>query len=99
MAVSQSDVLRIAALARLRVPNDQLPTLVDQLNGILAHMDVLTQVDTITVAPTEGGGEHGMPLRDDVVAPIPMRSTAEALTAESHDSFIIVPRLSTHGDL
>jgi aspartyl-tRNA(Asn)/glutamyl-tRNA(Gln) amidotransferase subunit C len=97
MAVTESDVRKIASLARLRVPDEQLPSLVDQLNGILGHMDVLTRVDTTTVTPTAGVGADGMPLRDDVVAPVTMQSTAEAMTAETRDGFTLVPRLSSHG--
>jgi len=97
MAVTDADVQKIAKLARLRVDDAQLPTLVEQMNGILGHMEVLARVDTSAVAPTTAVGADGMPLRDDVVAPIPMHATAEALTAESRDGFILVPRLSTHG--
>jgi aspartyl-tRNA(Asn)/glutamyl-tRNA(Gln) amidotransferase subunit C len=97
MAVTESDVRTIAALARLRVTDDQLPALVEQMNDILGHVDVLTRVDTATVTPTSGVGADGMVLREDVVNPIPMRSTADALAAESRDGFILVPRLSTHG--
>lgn len=97
MAVTEADVRKIASLARLRIADDQLPALAQQMNGILGHMDVLTNVDTTSVAPTAGIGADGMPLRDDVVAPIKMQSTAEALTAETRDGFILVPRLASHG--
>jgi aspartyl-tRNA(Asn)/glutamyl-tRNA(Gln) amidotransferase subunit C len=99
MAVTESDIQKVATLARLRLSPDQLPGLVTQLNDILGHMDVLRQIDTTTVPPTTGVNTAGMPLRDDTVAPIPMRSAAPALTAESRDGFILVPRLSTHEDV
>jgi aspartyl-tRNA(Asn)/glutamyl-tRNA(Gln) amidotransferase subunit C len=99
MAVSESDVQKIAKLARLHVADDQLLTIANQLNDILSHMDVLQNVDTTSVTPAASMAANGMPLRDDVVAPIPMHSTAAQLTAESRDGFILVPRLSTHGDV
>jgi len=99
MAVSESDILKIASLARLRIEAGQVATLTDQLNNILGHMNVLSRVETGDVVPTAGIGADGMPLRADVVAPGPMQSTAAALTAESRDGFILVPRLSTHGDV
>ena len=98
MAVTESDVRKIATLARLQVPSDTLPTLVTQLNDILGHMDVLGKVDTTNVSPTTAVGAASMPLREDLADPIPMNATAAELTAESRDGFIIVPRLSTHGD-
>lgn len=97
MAVTESDVRAIASLARLHVTDDQLPSLVEQMNNILGHVDVLTRVDTTTVTPTSGVGADGMVLREDVANPIPMRSTADALAAESRDGFVLVPRLATHG--
>jgi aspartyl-tRNA(Asn)/glutamyl-tRNA(Gln) amidotransferase subunit C len=97
MAVTDLDVRTIASLARLRITDDQLPSLVEQMNNILGHVDVLTRVDTTTVTPTSGVGADGMILREDVVNPIPMGSTADGLAQESRDGFILVPRLSTHG--
>ncbi len=99
MAVTESDVLKIAGLSRLSVTEEQLPTLVAQLNDILGHMDVLGRVDTTGVAPTAGIGTSGMPLRDDVVAPVSLACPVTALTAEPRNGFILVPRLSTHGEL
>jgi aspartyl-tRNA(Asn)/glutamyl-tRNA(Gln) amidotransferase subunit C len=101
MAVSAADVLKVADLARLHVDEAQLDTLVTQLNGILAHMDVLNRVDTSAISPMVGGilGSAGMRLREDVVAPVPLNVPAPALAAESRDRFICVPRLATHEDL
>jgi len=99
MAVTESDVRKIASLARLQLTSERLPTLVAQMNDILGHMEVLRQVDTSNVTPTTVVGAGGMPLRDDTVAPIPMHAKPSALTAESRDGFILVPRLSTHGDV
>ena len=99
MAVTETDVRKIATLARLQLPHETLATVVTQLNDILGHMDVLNKVDTTSVAPTTAVGGTGMPLRDDTVAPIPMQATPAELTAESRDGFILVPRLSTHGDV
>ena len=41
MAVTLDDVRRIAALARLSVPDERAAALVAELNTILEHMDVL----------------------------------------------------------
>lgn len=99
MAVTDADVRTIAELARLSVPDTAVRSLTAELNGILAHMDVLQQVDTASVVPTAGIGADGAPLRGDAVSPPPMHATAQSLTAESRDGFILVPRLSTHEEL
>jgi aspartyl-tRNA(Asn)/glutamyl-tRNA(Gln) amidotransferase subunit C len=96
MAVTEADVRTIASLARLRISDEQLPSLVEQMNGILGHVDVLAKVDASRVATAVGEKTPGMSLRDDTVAPIPMQISAEGLTSQSRDGFILVPRLSTH---
>jgi len=45
MAVTPEDVRRVAQLARLGIPDADLIAYVGQLNGILAHMEVLQQVE------------------------------------------------------
>lgn len=45
MSVSEPDVRHIAALARLELDAERIGSLVRELNGILAHMDVLQAVD------------------------------------------------------
>ena len=99
MAVTESDVRKIADLARLSLDEAELPVMTAQLNSILSHMDVLQQVDTASVEPVAGIGADGAPLRGDAVDPYPMTMTAPMLTAESRDGFILVPRLATHEEL
>ena len=95
MAVSESDVRNIALLARLGVENADVPALVDQLNGILAHMDVLQSVDIgdalDAVVP------EGMELRPDENTPVPLARERGDFAPEFRDGFFLVPRLATHG--
>ena len=44
MSVTNDDVRHIAALARLGLEPDRVALLATELNGILAHMDVLAGV-------------------------------------------------------
>lgn len=98
MAVTREDVLHIAELARLGVDNTRAEELTNELSAILEHMEVLSQVDTKTVALTAGVGAGGTPLRrDDRVAPL-MEGTLELFSPSMRDGFFIVPRLATHED-
>ena len=99
MAVTEADVRKISDLARLSLADTELPSITAQLNSILSHMDVLTQIDTSSVEPVAGIGADGAPLRGDSVAPIPMTTTAPMLAPQSRDGFILVPRLTTHEEL
>ncbi len=95
MAVTRDDVRHVAGLARLGISDDALETYVSQLNGILGHMEVLAKVKTDGV---ETPAEQGMPLRDDVVNPVPLARALAEFAPKVRDGFILVPRLATHED-
>jgi aspartyl-tRNA(Asn)/glutamyl-tRNA(Gln) amidotransferase subunit C len=98
VAVTRDDVLHIAELARLGVDSARADELTKELSAILAHMEVLSQVDTTAVAATAGIGAEGTPLRPDVgVAPL-MERTLGSFAPVMRDGFFIVPRLATHED-
>jgi aspartyl-tRNA(Asn)/glutamyl-tRNA(Gln) amidotransferase subunit C len=98
MAVTREDVLHVASLARLALDESAVPRLVSELNGILAHMEVLRKVDTKGVIGAEGVGDAGMSLRADGGPPYPLAHGREEFAPEMRDAFFIVPRLSTHED-
>ena len=98
MAVTRDDVLHIAELARLGVDGERADELTKELSAILAHMEVLSQVDTSSVPITAGIGAGGTPLRPDVGAPPLMQGTLESFAPAMRDGFFIVPRLATHED-
>jgi aspartyl-tRNA(Asn)/glutamyl-tRNA(Gln) amidotransferase subunit C len=98
MAVTREDVLHIADLARLGIDAARADELTKELSAILAHMEVLSQVDTAQVALTSGVGSGGTPLRpDERVTPL-MEGTLESFAPSMRDGFFIVPRLATHED-
>ena len=60
MAVSIDDVRHIAALARLGLSDERAASLVNELNGILTHMDVLARVKTDDIEPVTGIGASAL---------------------------------------
>ncbi|MFO7171466.1 MAG: Asp-tRNA(Asn)/Glu-tRNA(Gln) amidotransferase subunit GatC [Bacillota bacterium] len=60
MAISRAEVEHIARLARLGLSEEEMEALTEQLGRILAHMEVLRQVDTRDVPPTY----HVLPLQN-----------------------------------
>lgn len=60
VAVTPDEVLRIAALARLQLDRESLDRWVGELNGILAHVERLAELDTDTGStdrdPVSGSG-------------------------------------------
>lgn len=93
MSISGEDVRHIATLARVGVDDARIPSLVEQLNGILAHMDVLQSVELPTDQPDEIAG---MPLRSDVPAGTSLHTAREQFAPAMRDGFFLVPRLATH---
>jgi aspartyl-tRNA(Asn)/glutamyl-tRNA(Gln) amidotransferase subunit C len=98
MAVSLADVRHIAALARLGLSDERASALVGELNGILAHMDVLAKVDTGSVEPVIGIGASGTPLREDTGPSVALSHAIETLAPKFEQRFFLVPRLATHED-
>lgn len=98
MSVSRDDVLHIAELARLGIDAARADALTAELSGILAHMEVLSQVDTTQIPPAAGVGAGGTPLRPDTTIPPLMERTLESFAPAMRDGFFIVPRLATHED-
>jgi aspartyl-tRNA(Asn)/glutamyl-tRNA(Gln) amidotransferase subunit C len=95
MSVGYDEVRRIAALARLGIPDDRVPVLAKELSGILAHMAVLQRVEARSTSPEPT--TNSSPWRVDEGPPIPLLRPLEAFAPVVRDGFLIVPRLATHG--
>lgn len=98
MSVTEDEVRHVATLARLGLDESRIPTIAAELNGILAHMEVLSKVDTSIVGPVTGVGAAGTPLRVDGGNQIPLARPREAFAPAMRDGLLLVPRLATHED-
>lgn len=67
MSLDKDTVARIARLARLKVPEEELSTLAGELSGILAWIEQLNEVDTKDVAPLASVSDVTLPMRADKV--------------------------------
>ncbi len=99
MAVTLDDVRHVAALARLGLADERAVALVAELNAILGHMEVLSSVDTSSVADSPSSGKAApVELRADEGPPIPLGRPRETFAPSMKDGFFLVPRLATHDD-
>lgn len=96
MPVTHDDVHHVAELARLAIGDERLDNLVAELNGILTHMDVLSQVDTSAFDNNVSLPVDGTPLRSDSSGPLTMLASRESFAPVMRDGFFLVPRLATH---
>jgi len=67
MSLDKETVARIARLARLKVPEEELVPLAGELSGILAWIEQLNEVDTKDVAPLASVSDVTLPMREDKV--------------------------------
>ena len=67
MALDKDTVARIARLARLKVPDEELGALAAELSGIFAWIEQLNEVDTSGVEPLSSVSNVTLPLRADKV--------------------------------
>jgi aspartyl-tRNA(Asn)/glutamyl-tRNA(Gln) amidotransferase subunit C len=67
MSLDNDTVARIARLARLKVPEEELVPLAGELSGIFAWIEQLNEVDTSAVEPMSSVSAVTLPLRADAI--------------------------------
>ncbi|HBC16340.1 MAG TPA: Asp-tRNA(Asn)/Glu-tRNA(Gln) amidotransferase GatCAB subunit C, partial [Erythrobacter sp.] len=72
MSVTREEVAKIASLARIKMGDDELDTMVPELNNILNWVEQLGEVDTSGVEPMTAVIPNTLRLRDDVVDADPL---------------------------
>jgi aspartyl-tRNA(Asn)/glutamyl-tRNA(Gln) amidotransferase subunit C len=93
MAIDAATVRKVAKLARLNEPEERLEPLACELNGIMAWIEQLAEVDVEGVEPMASAVDLKLPLREDVVTEggDPARILANAPLAR--DNFFVVPKV------
>lgn len=72
MSVDTATVAKIAALARIKVSEAELEAMVPELNGILAWVEQLGEVDVTGVEPMTAVIPNHQRLREDIVNADPL---------------------------
>ncbi len=93
MSLDRATVARVADLARIAVPEDQLDALAGELSGILAWVEQLGEVDTKGIEPLRSVHPIRRAWRPDVVADGFCREAILANAPEREDGFFVVPRV------
>lgn len=90
--VTAETVRKIARLSRLHVEEDRLAPLADEMNGILAWIEQLQEVDVEGVEPMTSAVEMAAPLRADKITDggVPEKVLANAPKTEA--GYYVVPR-------
>ena len=93
MALDQETVRRIATLARIKVPEENLEPLAGELNNILGWIEQLSEVDTDNVQPMTSVVETVAPQRPDVVTDGNCRDKVMANNPAGDPVFFVVPKV------
>lgn len=93
MAIDEATVRKVAHLARLSLPEERVAPMAKELNGILAWIEQLQEVDVDGVAPMASAVDVTLPMREDMVTDggDPVRVLANAPRTE--DGFFVVPKV------
>lgn len=93
MSVDQATVRRIAHLARIKVPDEEIGALQGELNAILAFVETLSAVDVESVEPMTSVMPMPMKKRADVVDDGEIADAVIANAPASEDHFFMVPKV------
>ncbi len=93
MPVSVKDVQYIARLAKLRLSEQELPQMTQQLNKILEYMDQLNELDTEDVQPLAHPLQMENVFREDVRQPSLKPEEALANAPERKGNYFSVPKV------
>ncbi len=93
MSVDQETVRRIAHLARIAIEDNQVEPLMEDLNGILAWVEQLGEVDTDGVAPMTSVVDAKLPLREDEVTDGGYAHDIVKNAPQTEDHFFMVPKV------
>ena len=90
--ITRGDVLHVARLSALEVPEAELDHLVEQMQRIVAMVEQLNEVTVAGKAPPFNAGPAHAELRPDVVAPQPLAHSPETMAPGFAGGFFSVPR-------
>jgi aspartyl-tRNA(Asn)/glutamyl-tRNA(Gln) amidotransferase subunit C len=93
MAIDAATVRRVAHLARIKTPEERLEPLAQELNGILAWIEQLNEVDVEGVEPMTSNVHQPLRLRDDVVTDGNKVTDVLSNAPKSADGFFVVPKV------
>jgi aspartyl-tRNA(Asn)/glutamyl-tRNA(Gln) amidotransferase subunit C len=94
MAIDEETVRKVARLARIALRAERVRPMVAELNGILAWIEQLNEVDIEGVEPMASAVEGAkLPMRADVVTEGGDPAAVLANAPKAEDGFFVVPKV------
>jgi len=97
MPITEADVEKVAQLAHMDIPPEELKIFAPQMAEIVAYVEQLNAVDTSNIEPALGGltpeGEKTDSSREDEVMPSLGQKTALAEAPDAAEGYFRVPKV------
>ena len=93
MALDNSDIKRIAHLARIEISDAEADKTLTKLAGILMLIEQMQAVDTTGITPMSHSQDVVQRLRDDVVTATNQRETFQANASAVAGGLYLVPKV------
>lgn len=93
MTISREDIEKVAVLARIRVDEEQVSALENDLGNILDLVDQLAAADTESVEPMAHPLNAVQRLRADEVTETDQRASFQAIAPATENGLYLVPRV------
>lgn len=93
MKIKESDITKVAKLARLDLTQDEKDEFSRQLSGIIEYVEKINELDTSMVEASDHIVELNNVFRKDVVKKSIERSELEKIAPDFKDGYIVVPKI------
>lgn len=93
MSIDIATARKVAKLARIRVEEDQLAMLADQLSGIVGFMEQLNEVNVDAIDPMVSVTPMRLTRRIDVVTDGNIQAQVLANAPDAREGFFAVPKV------
>ena len=93
MSLSPDDVRRLARLARIAVEPEESHAVLERLNGVLALVDQMRQVDTQGIEPMAHAVDVTQRLRPDEVREKDQREPYQSVAPAVEEGLYLVPKV------
>jgi aspartyl-tRNA(Asn)/glutamyl-tRNA(Gln) amidotransferase subunit C len=93
MSIDIDTARKVAKLARIAVPETELPALADKLSGILGFMEQLNEVDVTGIEPMTSVTPMRLKRRLDVVTDGNIQAQILKNAPDAREGFFAVPKV------
>jgi len=93
VTISREDIEKVAVLARIRLDDEQIPALENDLSNILNLVDQLSAANTDNVEPLAHPLDATQRLRADEITESNQREAFQAIAPATENGLYLVPRV------